>query len=83
MAPPTGTSKKQPEMEKEMAEITSKLKALRVTLKKTNEILAEDREVTERQHTSITTMIKAVNTLKRHIEEGKFASGESEEEVEE
>ena len=59
-----------------------KLRALSFTLKKTNNIIAkEDEEVAERQKSSITVAIKAVNNLKEQIEEQKFAKGESEDEV--
>ena len=48
-------------MEKKLAELTGKLKTLSFTLGKTEDVIAkENREVTERQGTSITTMIRAV-----------------------
>ena len=69
-------------MEKKLAELTGKLKALSFTLGKTEDVIAkENREVTERQGTSITTMIRAVNNLKELILEQKFAEGQTDDEV--
>ena len=69
-------------MEKKLAELTGKLKTLSFTLGKTEDVIAkENREVTERQGTSITTMIRAVNNLKEFILEQKFAEGQTDDEV--
>ena len=63
-------------------EITAKLKALGFTLNKTDGVIAkENEEVSERQKTSITTMIKVVNNLKESIEEQMFAKGQSDDQV--
>ena len=59
-------------MEKQLAEMTGKLRALRFT---------QNEEVSEGQKTSITNMIKVVNNFKESIEEQKFPKGETDEQV--
>lgn len=64
-------------MEKQLTELTSKVKALKFRLNKTMEVMAaKDRLALERQRESIVNI-----ELKENIEEKKFAKDESEEQV--
>ena len=64
-------------MEELIAQLQGKLKVLSFTAVKTDAIIAKDDvAVSERQRSSLTTMIKAVNTAKAAIEELKFKKGE-------
>ena len=69
-------------MDKAIAELSGKLKALSFRINKTDELIDKaDKEELERQRTSIATISSTVNTLKETIEEKKFAKGESEEQI--
>ena len=57
-------------MERQMAELSSKIKTLNFRRTKTSEILGkQDRRASERQKQSIINISKAVNELKEIIEE--------------
>ncbi|CAB3988632.1 Hypothetical predicted protein [Paramuricea clavata] len=69
-------------MKKQLTEIDSKLKTLRLKLKQAEEIIAKrDREAVERHRVTILNLTKAVKDLRSSIEELKFSAGESEETV--
>ena len=68
-------------MEKQLAELASKVKSLRFRLSKTEVIAKQDREASERQKVSLKNISKVVIDLKESIEEKKFAKGESEDQV--
>ncbi len=69
-------------MEKQLAELASKVKALRFRVSKTDEVLyRNDREACERQRASIVSSSKVVIELKENLEEKKFSKGETEEQV--
>lgn len=69
-------------MEKQLTELTSKVKALKFRLNKPEEVMAaQDRLASERQRESIVNISKIVIELKENIEEKKFAKGETEEQV--
>ena len=59
-------------MERQIAELSSKIKTLNFRRTKTSEILEkQDRQASERQKQSIINISKAVNELKETIEEKK------------
>ncbi|CAB4002659.1 Hypothetical predicted protein [Paramuricea clavata] len=69
-------------MERQIAELSSKIKTLNFRCTKTSEILEkQDRQASEREKQSIINISKAVNELKETIEEKKFAKGEDEEAI--
>ena len=71
-------------MERQISELSSKIKTLKFRRSKTSEILKQrDRQASERQKESIINISKAVNELKETIEEKKFAKGEDDEAVSE
>ena len=64
------------------AQLQGKLKVLSFTLAKTDAVIAKnDVDVSDRQRSSLATMIKAVTTAKETIEEHKFEKGDSGDEV--
>ncbi|CAB4034010.1 Hypothetical predicted protein, partial [Paramuricea clavata] len=66
-------------MERQIAELSSKIKTLNFRRTKTSEILEkQDRQASERQKQSIINISKAVNELKETIEEKKITKGEDE-----
>ncbi len=69
-------------MERQISELSSKIKTLKFRRSKTSEILKKrDRQASERQKESIINISKAVNELKETIEEKKFAKGEDDQTV--
>ena len=59
-------------MERQISELSSKIKTLKFRRSKTSEILKKrDRQASERQKESIINISKAVNELKETIEEKK------------
>ena len=74
-------------METQIADLNGKMKKKKTfsfRLKKTHELLKkDDRKASERDRTSLETMVTAVNTLKESIEEKKLVNGEDEESVQE
>jgi hypothetical protein len=71
-------------MEEQIAKLQTKLKLLNFTAKKTDSTIAKaDIEVSGRLSLSIKSMIKAVSDVKETIEEQKFKSGATVENVSE
>jgi prefoldin subunit 5 len=69
-------------MKKQLTEIDSKLKTLRLKLKQAEEIIVKrDREAVERHRITILNLTRAIEDLRSSIEELKFSAGESEETV--
>ena len=69
-------------MKKQLTEIDSKLKTLRLKLKQAGEIITKgDREAVERHRITILNLTIAVEDLRSSIEELKFSAGEPEETV--
>ncbi len=63
-------------MERQISELSGKIKTLKFRRSKTSEILKKrDRQASERQKESIINISKAVNELKETIEEKKLAKG--------
>ena len=68
--------------EKQITELKNKIKTLKFRLSKTDDIVAKrDRQALQRQRTSITNIVCAVDSLKSVIEEKKFAKGDSEDDI--
>ena len=66
-------------LKKQLTEIESKLKSLRLKLKQTEGILEkQDREAVERHRVSISNQARAIEDQRSSIEESKFSAGESE-----
>jgi peptidoglycan hydrolase CwlO-like protein len=65
-------------MDKAIAELSGKLKALSFRINKTDELIDKaDKEALERQRTSIATISSTVNTLKETIEEKNSPKGKA------
>ena len=69
-------------MEKSLEDLSSKIKALKFRIGKSDDIIAKgDREALERQRLSVGAISSMVNTLKEAIEENMFSQNKTDEEV--
>ena len=70
-------------LKKQTGELDAKIKALRLMIKKCDEIIANrDKETIERQRISLVSLAREIDQLRGSIQETKFSQGESEEQVE-
>ena len=70
-------------LKKQMGELDAKLKALRLRIKKCDQIIENcDKQTIERQRTSVVSLAGEIDQLRGSIQESKFSQGESEEQVE-
>ena len=70
-------------LKKQMGELDAKLKALRLRIKKCDQIIENrDKQTIERQRTSVVSLAVEIDQLRGSIQESKFSQGESEEQVE-
>lgn len=66
-----------------MGELVAKLKALRLRIKKCDQVIENrDKQTIERQRTSVVSLAGEIDQLRGSIQESKFSQGESEEQVE-
>ena len=70
-------------LKKQLGELDAKLKALRLRIKKCDEIIENrDKQTIERQRISVASLARELDQLRGSIQETKFSQGESEEQVE-
>ena len=67
-------------LKKKTGELDAKLKALRLRIKKCDQIIKNcDKQTIEQQHISVVSLAREIYQLRGWIQETKFSQGESEE----
>lgn len=70
-------------LKKQIGELDAQLKALRLRIKKCDQIIeTRDKQTIERQRISVVSLSGEIDQLRGSIQDTKFSQGESEEQVE-